>query len=367
MKKIISIIAEEIFIAENKKINDIKLKQIITNNITENVNNRNQVISEAILFYKNLFLQLNDNYYSFISQPLLEVCYSIKLSEDISNKNFVLDINTNTWRPYSFAIAINKLKNGLTENLNDTIIKSLDELLIYESNIPIAAIVISESKSKVVAKHFINKMSIMSFRPLRTWNKGGMWGAPDTYSSFVIAEAINISGSEGLAWFMEEYLNPKHPISHYEESIIKAILGNLFYINKFNVDDRNKEKLLKIFNHHIEAQTLSCQYFLPIICLVIPDKITIENKSIMLLQLLPERIFSDKCKELINKEIRNGNEDFIINAIEKIAAKESSKNEEAILLYFDLYKEKNHFNKAIINKLITLSVNGETTLQKKAI
>lgn len=364
-ENIISVIAEEIFTSESKKINDIKLKQIVTNNVLENIPFRNQVISEAILFYKNLFLQLNDNYYSFISQPLLEVCYSVKLSERINNKDFILDTNFNTWRPYTFAIAISKLKYDITQQFKDTVIKSLDDFLINENRIPIASIIVSESKNKDIAKHFVTKLSKFSFRPLRTWSKNGMWGAPDTYTPFTIADSIYLSGTKGIDWFLEEYVNPIHPISHNEDTIVRVVLGNLFYIKKFNIDDLNKQILLDAVKYHLTARTLSCQYFLPVICLVIPDEIQIEYKSVMLVQMLDDRIYSKQSKELIDIEIKKGNKHFILDAIEKIAIKDEGKNFMSLYLYLDLYEDKNHINKTIIDKIIKLSVEEDEKLLLK--
>lgn len=363
-EKIIAKIAEEIFISESKRITEIKFKQIVNDNILENINNRNQVISEAILFYKNLFLQLNDNYYSFISQPLLEVCYSVELSEKINNGSFNLDIDTNTWRPFSFSIAIYKLKNGITDELKSVINKSLDELLFVENNVPIAAIIVSESKTIECAKYFIEKLTKLSFRPLRTWSNDGFWGEPDTYSPFTIADAINLSGNDGIDWFFEEYLNPKHPIAHYEESLIKAVLGNIFYLKKFNIENTYKKELIEIVNYHLAARTMACHYILPIICLVIPEEIKREYRSTMLLELLSERIYSERSKELVELEINSGNKEAIINSIETMALKDDNKSEEILLLHLRLFKDNNQINKTIIDSIIKLSVEKDISLLK---
>lgn len=361
-ENIIAKIAEEIFISESRRITEIKFKQIVNDNILENINKRNQIISEAILFYKNLFLQLNDNYYSFISQPLLEVCYSVELSEKINNSSFNLNIDINTWRPFSFSIAINKLKNGITNELKSVINKSLDELLFVENNVPIAAIIVSESKTVECAKYFIEKLTKLSFRPLRTWSNDSLWGEPDTYSPFTIADAINLSENDGIDWFFEEYLNPKHPIVHYEESLIKAILGNIFYLKKFNIEDGYKTKLIEIVNYHLAARTMACQYILPVICLVIPEKIEKEYRSTMLLKLLSERIYFERSKELIELEIDSGNTDAIINSIETMALKDDNRNGEILLLHLRLFKDNNQINKTIIDKIFTLSIEKDFSL-----
>ncbi len=363
-EKIIAIIAEEIFNSESKRISEIKFKQIVTENITENTKNRNQVVSEAILFYKNLFLQLNDGYYSFISQPLLEICYSIELSDKVNSGNFNSDIDTNTWRPFSFSIAVNKLKSGVTNELKKAIKESLDKLLFSENNIPIAAIIISESKDVDSAKYFVEKLTKLSFRPLRTWSNNSFWGEPDTYSPFTIADAIHLSGSDGVDWFFEEYLNPKHPIAHYEESIIKAILGNIFYLKKFKIDEVYKERLIEIVNYHLSARTMACQYILPVICLVIPEEIKKEYRSTMLLELLSERIYTERSKELIELEIDSGNEDAIIDSIETMALKDDNRNEEILLLHLRLFKVNNQINKTIIDSIIKLSVEKNISLLK---
>ncbi|MEM8522902.1 hypothetical protein, partial [Flavobacterium sp. PL12] len=137
-ENIIAIIAENIFLSQSKQITNIQLSQIITESL-ENVENKNKIISEAILFYKNLFLQLNANSYSFISQPLLEIAYSVKLAQNVKLESFSIDITDHNWRPLSFAIAINRLKGYIKEH-NQTISKTLKKLLIYEDNIPIAAV-----------------------------------------------------------------------------------------------------------------------------------------------------------------------------------------------------------------------------------
>ncbi len=363
-EKIISIIAEEIFNSDNKNIGEIKLSQIITDNI-QNTDKKNQIVAEATLFYKNLFLQLNDKNYSFVSQPLLEIAYGVRLSESINTNSFSLDINDNTWRPFSFAISINRLKGHISEATKKVILETLDTLLIYESNIPIAAIIVTESKDSDLAMHFISKMDTLDFRPIRTWSNNIFWGEPDSYSPYTIAETINLAGDLGLNWFFEEYLNPKHPLLHIE-SQVKAILGNLLFIKHFELEENYKEKLLEFAKYHLEVRTLCCVYIVPIVSLIAPQEIELEKRCIMFLQLLPLRLYNRKCKELLDSEIQQGNKNQIINAIEIIVSKDGNKNDEVLNLWLDLKDiSQEELNQTILDEIIKRIAEGNELLYKR--
>lgn len=364
-EEIIAIIAEKIFLSQTKQLKDVQLTQIIIDSL-ENIADKNKVIPETVLFYKNLFLQLNGNSYSFISQPLLEIAYSLKLAENIKDQTFSIELNDDNWRAFSFAIAINRLKGYVIESFN-SVSNSLKKLLIYEDNVPIAAIIVSESKNSEFAELFINEISKLEFRPLKTWTEGGIFGGPDTYSPYAIAESIHLAGDSGFDWYFEEYLNPIHPIHTSEESQVKSILGSYFFINKFSLNEIKKSKLINIVDYHLAARTNSCNYFIPLLALIIPEKFDLKTRCIMLSQLLHHRLYNSKCKELLFHEINNGNKSIVLDALEIVVSNQEESNEETILFWLTNIVISNEINKTIVNKIIKNISNGKYKLYDELI
>lgn len=364
-ENIIAIIAEKIFLSQTKQIKDVQLSQIIIDSL-ENVENKNKIIPETILFYKNLFLQLNGNSFSFISQPLLEIAYSLKLAENIKDKSFFIDISDHNWRSLSFAIAVNRLK-GYAIELNKSIFKILKKLLVYEDNIPIAAIIVSESKNSELAKLFISEISKLEFRPIKTWSKGSFFGEPDTYSPYAIAETIHLAGDSGFNWYFEEYLNPIHPIHSSEESQIKAILGSYFFIDKFSLNETKKSKLINIVDYHLGARSQSCSYFIPLFVLIAPEKFDLKTRCIMLAQLLHHRLYNSKCKELLLLESKQGNKNLVLDALEIVISNQDENKDETLSFWLNTCDNFDEINKTIVHKIIKNISNGKYKLYDELI
>lgn len=350
-ESIIAAIAEDIFLSETRQIREGKLSQIIAENI-QSADSINKVLSEAELFYKNLFLQLNGDFYSFISQPLLEAAYSLKLSSKMCETPFVFDTVDHNWRALSFGIAINRLK-GKNKELSANIEAVLKDLLVYDSNIPIAAILVSESKDPKLAEAFITQVSMLEFRPIRTWSEAESWGEPDTYSPFAIAECIFLAGERGFQWYFDEYLDTNHPVQMFEEPQIKAILGSFLFISKFKVSAAQKAKLAGIIPYHLAARTYSCQTFIPLLAAIAPEEFDVKYRCLSLAKQLHHPLFSSRCKQLLLEEIPAGNKSEVLEALEIVIGNREESRIETLLFYLGISDDdQSAINKTILNKII---------------
>ena len=199
--KLVGVIALEIANSEKQLIHDVRLFELIDHHV-EQIPDKNQVVAEAILFYKNIFLQQSDDVFSFTSQPLFEIAYGIALAEQMRLPGFKIEIVTNNWRSISFAVAICRLK-GASAQISPFLRIALEELLAFENNTPYAASIISESKDTEAAKYFFQLCDKLKFRPLSVWSEDSFANTPDSFSPYVLADTIHLAGERGFSWFVK--------------------------------------------------------------------------------------------------------------------------------------------------------------------
>jgi len=358
-EKIISQIAEAMFTSEKRALSSEHLSQIITDIILTEGGDR-KTIPEAISFYKNVFLQETAGLYSFISQPLLETAYAVKLAADFRKEGCVFDLNDNNWRAFSFAIAVNRVK-GFSEKMEVFLINVLTELLRFENNTAVASIIITESKSPELSLLFIEKVSELSFRPLRVFGSMELVGGADLYSKYAMAYTISLAKDDGIKWFFAEYLDPIHPFNN-DGHTIEDVLANLFSLLDYKLEARYLEKLLEFFNYHLASRTIACSSLLPVLVLVIISRIDARVRCLLLTDILYHPVVGKKAKELLLIESASDNIVYVRDGLEVVASKNETRNVEAVLFWFQIHIAGQSLNENIINAAIKIAAKGNDGL-----
>lgn len=358
-ERIISVIAEKIFESTKRCISEDQLSQTITD-IFADEGIDSKLIPEATSFYKNLFLQQMGDFYSFISQPLLETAYGIRLACNIRNCSFEIQLNDSNWRALSFAVAINRVK-GFSEEMRPFLRNRISDLLAFEKNTAAAAIIITESKDSELARLFIEKASELDFRPLRTFGDGNVFGGSDSYSPYAIAYTIVLSGNTGLEWFILEYLDPIHPAMFNDHSV-EEILANIFFVVGFKVDSNYEDKLLEIYRYHILAKTIACSSLLPVLVLIISKRIDAKERSLLLADILHHRVVGNRAKKMLENEIKDGNQKFVMGALEIVTSKNENRDSQAILLWLENHNKGEDVNASILAKAVKNASRGNDSL-----
>jgi len=348
---IIAQVAEKIANSKSNSIGEVQLSQLISDSIHV-TSNKYQVVAEATLFYKNLFLQPNDGSYSFYSQPLLEAAHAIKIATDLLKENYKIEIDNHNWRVMAYAIAINREK-GYIEKIVSSVSKVLTELLFSEDNTPYAAVIVSESQHEGLAKHFISEIGKLDFRPLRAWSDGNsFWSQPNSYSVNAIAQVIYLAGETGFEWFFNEYINPIHFIHVSIETLGVSILETIFNTKNFVLNDLERSKLASVIDYHMAVGTSACGSLIPILALVFPERFAIKERCLLLADLLNNDLLYSKAKELLEGEINAGNRAFVMNALETVCANRESKSHEASLLWLNNNEVNETINEAVLKSAI---------------
>lgn len=351
-EKIISHVAEKIFTSEKKSLSIEHLLQIITD-IIKNENIDRKIVTEAISFYKNVFLQETGGWFSFISQPLLETAYAVKLAAESRRDGFVLDLGDENWRVFSFAVAINRIK-GFSEEMMPLLKKELSTILKFENNTAVASIIITESQSSELALLFISKVSELSFRPLRVFGDIKILGGSDFYSPYTLAYTISLAKEKGIEWFFAEYLDPIHPFSN-DGHAIEEILANMFSINNYKFEKRYLEELFKFFEYHLISRTIACSSLLPVLSLVLSVNIEARDRCLLLCDILYHRTVGKEAKELLLIEAATDNINYVREGLEIVSSKYENRDLEAVLLWFQIHNEGESFNDKIVNAAVKIA------------
>lgn len=354
-EKLVGAIASEIASTGKQHIHGSRLFDLIDKQVGE-MPNRNVVVAEAIQFYKNIFLQESDSFYSFISQPLFEIAYGIDLALRMQQPGFHIEIVTTNWRSISFATAICRRKGAL-EIISTFLRSALEDLLVFEANTPYAASIVSESKDSQVANHYFELISTLKFRPLMIWSEEGLLGSRESYSPYVIADTINLAGETGFNWFFEEYLKPSHPAHHSDESLIAHILKNYLTIRLFQLTVKERELFSGIIPFHIAAKTGWCGEIFSILAIVLPEAFTLSQRYRLVAESVNDRLLYQISRKIIDDGIKSGNLNLILDGLEVETARDHSYSTTSVLLWLEL--SSGPLNKSVLQLALKLSAIGD--------
>ena len=84
-------------------------------------------------------------------------------------------------------------------------------------------------------------------------------------------------------------------------------------------------------------------------------------------QLLHHRLYNSKCKELLLSEIKQGNKNLVLDALEIVISNQDESQDETLLFWMNTCDSFNEINKTIVNKIIKNTSNSNDKLYDELI
>lgn len=358
-EKFVAAIADKIYNSSDGKISEGSLFQIIDSEflIPKNLIDRNNIVDEAIKFFKNNFLQKMGEHFVFSSHQLYQVAVGLNIFNKVysegsfKSKNSIVD----EWREFSYAGAIARVK-GESAKLEAYYVALLNSLLVSTNYTAASSVLLSEVKIQSLNDLFFSKVKAFGFRPLK------FWGESNTMVPNAYAYIIDSLKGTGFEWFFEEYLNPIHPSPLGWDRMGVLILRSFFIQHEFSLKQPEKEKLKSIINYHITARTFSCSSLLPTIALAIPEAFSLKERCILLAEMVNSNMVSFHAEKLLTKESANGNQQDVLNALELVCTKED-KRRNVPLLWLKLSNKSTPIPKLILEKCINLIAKDDVEVE----
>ncbi len=356
-ERLLGDLAAAIFQSPSKAISEARMLDVLSQQIPASIE-KNQIISQAVSFFKSIFLQrTTDNKYGFASAPVLECGMGIRILTDLeSGSPWALNIIEH-WRSLSFAMAISR-RQDLTEKVRPSVTELIKQHLQWPNkNIAQTAIVLSELRDLAVANQFIDTLKTMAYRPIRLLQQN------DQSAPYALAYCIHLSGDNGFNWFYDEYVDNRTPLKHYEAKMVSQILGYYFIISNFSLE-RSKQRLLQtIIKPNISFATRLCFELLPCLSLIVSPDLPVRQRCLLLVDLLKDDVLQFQAKFVLS-DLHATYTDEVLNALETVSKKTwQAEDPEAALLWLQLNRDR-ALSRAILENAITAITkdNCETIL-----
>lgn len=355
-EKLIAGIAKLIDDSTAKQISEITLQTEISRLITDHHGSDHVVEAEAVQFCKTIFLQnQGPDQFTFVSQPIYEIALAVNLAENAGNSNKAENISTN-WRAISFAAAICREKSQIN-NAEAYFASAINELLTSEHGTVQSAAIVTESNLSSLAKLYVDKIALLSFRPFRIWKDADNSGRIDHYSSYVVAKTLILAGSYGFNWFFEEYINPAHPTHTADDNLVESVLIDYLSIKEFSLSADESAKFKEIIPFVLNTAAPACNDQLVPLALVLPDDFQPLHRCRMLALLLENSTTERVAKELLLKQFSVGHKAEVKDALEVVCSKDYYAAKASHLLWFDLF-HSDEVNEAILFQSIRNAAKG---------
>lgn len=317
-ESILSAIANKIYLSSTGKINDDQLFEILNSEdvIPATTTDRNKVVADSIIFFKNIFLQKSHEGYGFQSHQLYQVAVGLAIFSTINRgqqfgfKNTLID----EWRLISFASTIARRK-GETDKIITFLEMVVKELMKIRENTPATAVLLAEAQIKSLDTLFLDLLKTLGFRPLM------FWGNTDTLVTNSYAYIFNSIGQDGFNWLFKNYISPLYPSRIGIDELPIAILRNYLVLQKYSLNTQQEQQLSSIVPIFIKTYSYACTTWLPVIVLAIPEAFELRNRCILLAQSLENLTTSQRAETLLSKEFSDGNEKSVLNALEMVCLK----------------------------------------------
>lgn len=254
------------------------------------------------------------------------------------------------WREYSFAAAITRRKNNITE-LKTYFHNYIKELLkqYKEDVLPAVALIISELDDPDTALEFISQFKKFSFRPLRYYMDVRSLSAASYAKWFFLA------GEEGFNWFFERYIDPKYPttvtMGRGEEDLIFKYW--LIYSN-FNISSKHYNMLSSVIEPCLNVQSWYSTNILESISLVVSDFPKYEEYISFIVKNLNSNVTREQAISILKNEATKGNSEVILDCLASSCKINESGDTSAARLWIELCTEKPPIS--IINNIISGSI-----------
>jgi hypothetical protein len=224
---------------------------------------------------------------------------------------------------------------------------------------------VSESKDPEIAAYYIDKASRLKFRPLNVWAEEGSMNSPDSFSPYVIADTISLAGKKGFDWFFNDYMNPKNPCHHHDESIIKHVFKNYLTIKSFQLEPHEIAAIKSIIPYHIAAETGFCGEIFSVLVQVTPEIFEEDKLYRLATEALNDHLLYKNTRQLIQEGIDAGKLPLIMDGLEIVCGIDHHSKNAAAKLWLEI--TDGPINIAVLNAAIMGAANGDNHLYQALI
>ena len=352
----VSQVAWSIYSSKNRSITDAGLFSAIDKacTILPSDPSRNLIIDEAIKFLTTTFLQKSTGGLIFQSHQLFQMLVGDYTYAALCNGE-TIDLGSDPydhWRIVSFMSTVAR-KIGENTLVTDFLNKFLGEILISESATPVAALLLAESKVDSLNQLFLEKVQLLGFSPLK------FWGLDDKQVPNAYGYVFAALGRPGFEWLYKNYLSPAHPSKSTSDEISVSILSAFLLHKAFELERQEKKELFEVAKYHLAAMTFSCQSFVPVITLAVPEYFDVEQRAILIAQGLAKPNLATRAQHLLNKEITEGNLSHVIQGLEIEIGKDYGKSE-TLKYWFAISDEKPPVS--FIERAVRFAADGDVKL-----
>lgn len=222
-----------------------------------------------------------------------------------------MEVSVSQWREVSFAAAVARRK-GTLPKLMQQFKRFIRNLSAHDSCFPMAAYVVTESKSVELAIHFIQQVEVHKGAAIRFFD--GEWDE----SARVIAEALKIAGSGGFDWFYDKYLNPKYPFIQGGSFLTGAVFREWVKLSIGNITAGEKQKIEQMVIPMLKANTMQVHDIVASAVFLIPDAFDDSERLAFVTQGLTTKGLSEfaenEVKKYMQSEKRQLCERFLLSA-----------------------------------------------------
>jgi hypothetical protein len=326
-------IGYEIYKSRNRKVNEDRIYQVINSStlIQEGLENRNQIVSQAIDYLKNAFLLKVGDEYTFASHQLMQFVVGLQIAQRItSGKAFVFDgRRIDSWREISYAGTISRIK-GEGEKMEGFFSEVLSELFCSAQDTALAAVFLMEIQSLNLNYQYLKQLYNLGFRPLL------LTGYDDTLVPQSYGYIFTSTGQDGFNWFFNHYLDPKHPSITGQEDVAVKILRNYLVQSNYQLESRIKSSLKSMLVPHIRAKTYTCDTLIPLLSLVMPEAFEVVDRCVLLAKELNNDIVHTRAEELLLVEWDRGENNNVLDGLEKSCSVKGGMKNRALTMWFQL-------------------------------
>lgn len=343
--------------SKDRSVNEAELHSIISSSISAS-GNKSKIVEEAIRYFKNIFLQETTNKkFSFLSNPLLECAAGIYISDTLRDNHVNLEF-VRDWRSISFGAAISRHRSE-TSLVSGKISSIVAENLTWENHyVPQTAIIVAELKDETLCKEYFSLLEKLPYRPLKMENRN------DFTSVNSYAVCIDLAADTGYEWFWNHYLNPIHPLKHYESKLVSQIFSYYLIIKDFELDNDKVKKLSDLIAPNIVLKTAFCHDILPILATISDFNIARDQYfQLVASNILYNRILKDKSKEiLLSKSKVYKNE--ILATLESMCLLRETQSIDTAVFWIEINNER-IFSKAILRTILAAITDENFSEYKK--
>lgn len=224
-------------------------------------------------------------------------------------------------------------------------------------NVPQIAIILAELKDISLTKQFFSLLEKLPFRPLRKESSN------DSTAINAYAICLDLSEEDGYEWFWNSYLDPVHPMKHYEANLAAEILSHYLVTKEFTIAPNQIERLTNLITPNLLLETTFCYTLLPVIATISRENLSEKQYfSLIASNLLRNTILTEKSKEILRIESISS-QSAVLNALENMCSQRESTSIDAALFWTEI-NTGSTLSKAVLRTILG-SITEETFFEYK--